>query len=94
MSRNASAEPAPEKHTKEAPAQVMAEPQLYTAEQAAALLQVSPWWLRKKATSRQVPCTFVGRYLRFSVDDIDCIVRDGARPAMSRDHHSSPGQRA
>jgi hypothetical protein len=35
--------------------------QLCTAEQAAALLQVSPWWLRKQATARHVPCTFVGR---------------------------------
>jgi excisionase family DNA binding protein len=56
---------------------------LYTAQQAAALLQVSPSWLRKKATARQVPCTFVGRYLRFSADDVAAILRSGARPAGS-----------
>jgi len=56
---------------------------LYTAPQAAALLQVSPSWLRKKATARQVPCTFVGRYLRFSADDVASILRTGARPASS-----------
>lgn len=56
---------------------------LYTAEQAAELLQVSPAWLRKKATARQVPTTFVGRYLRFSADDITAIQRAGARPADS-----------
>ena len=56
---------------------------LYTAEQAAALLQVSPTWLRKKATARRVPSTFVGRYLRFSADDIAAIERSGIRPANS-----------
>jgi len=57
-----------------------AEFRLYTADQAAALLQVSPWWLRKKASARQVPCTFVGRYLRFSTADLDHIIRAGTRP--------------
>jgi len=60
-----------------------AELQLYTADQAAALLQISPSWLRKKASGRQVPCTFVGRYLRFSAADLDQIIRAGTRPATS-----------
>jgi excisionase family DNA binding protein len=40
--------------------------QLYTAEQAAQLLQVSPSWLRRKATARAIACTFIGKHLRFS----------------------------
>ena len=68
--------------------------QLYTAEQAAALLQISPWWLRRKATARQVPCTFVGKYLRFSTADLEHIIRAGAHPATSRDGSSAPDQQA
>ena len=71
------------KDTAETPVGGEATLRLYTAPQAAALLQVSPSWLRKKATARQVPCTFVGRYLRFSVDDIVTIMQTGARPASS-----------
>jgi excisionase family DNA binding protein len=56
---------------------------LYTAEQAANLLQVSASWLRKNATARKVPCTFVGRYLRFTAADLAAIVHAGARPASS-----------
>jgi excisionase family DNA binding protein len=53
-------------------------PRLYTAEQAAALLQVSPSWLRKKATARAIPCTFIGKHLRFSVTDLSAIIAAGA----------------
>jgi hypothetical protein len=41
------------------------EPLLYTAEQAAELLQVRPSWLRRKAAARAVPCRFVGKTLAF-----------------------------
>nr|WP_296073381.1 helix-turn-helix domain-containing protein [uncultured Actinoplanes sp.] len=57
--------------------------QLYTADQAAALLQVSPTWLRKKATARQIPSTFVGRHLRFSAADLAAILHAGTRPPTS-----------
>lgn len=50
-----------------------AEPLLYTAEQAALLLQVRPSWLRRKAAARAVPCRFVGKHLRFSRSDIETI---------------------
>ena len=53
-------------------------PLLHTAEQAAALLQVSPSWLRKKATARAIPCTFLGKHLRFSADDLAAIIAAGA----------------
>lgn len=49
------------------------EPLLYTAEQAAALLQMRPSWLRRKAAARAVPCRFVGKHLRFSRADIETI---------------------
>jgi hypothetical protein len=48
-------------------------PLLYTAEQAAALLQVRPSWLRRKAAARAVPCRFLGKHLRFSRTDLETI---------------------
>ncbi len=56
-----------------------AAPLLYTAEQAASLLQVRPSWLRRKAAARAVPCRFVGKHLRFSRTDIEAIA-DGNTP--------------
>ena len=61
-----------------------AEPLLFTAEQAASLLQVRPSWLRRKAAARAVPCRFVGKHLRFSRSDIETIA-DGNTP----NQHSS-----
>jgi excisionase family DNA binding protein len=61
---------------------------LYTAEQAAELLQVSPSWLRKKATARAVPCTFIGKHLRFSPADLTAIIAAGAtRPTIRSQRH-------
>lgn len=40
------------------------EPVLYTAEQAAVLLQVRPSWLRRKAAARAIPCRYIGKHLR------------------------------
>jgi excisionase family DNA binding protein len=60
-------------------------PMLYTAEQAAQLLQVKPSWLRKKATARAIPCTFVGKHLRFTPADLTAIIATGAHtPATYR----------
>jgi excisionase family DNA binding protein len=55
-------------------------PLLYTAEQAATLLQVRPSWLRRKAAARAVPCRFIGKHLRFSRTDIDTIAENSATP--------------
>lgn len=57
-----------------------AEPLLYTAEQAAELLQVRASWLRRKATARAVPCRFLGKHLRFSRADITAIAESAATP--------------
>ena len=56
------------------------QPRLYTAEQAAELLQVNVSWLRRKATARAVPCTFLGKHLRFSSADLVAIIAAGATP--------------
>jgi Helix-turn-helix domain len=57
------------------------EPLLYTAEQAAELLQVRPSWLRRKATAHAVPCRFLGKHLRFARADIDAIADASLQPA-------------
>jgi len=56
---------------------------LHTPAEAAALLAVRESWLRRKAGRREIPCTFLGRHLRFSSDDLTSIARTGARPARS-----------
>jgi hypothetical protein len=56
-------------------------PLLYTAEQAAALLQVRTSWLRRKAAARAVPCRFLGKHLRFSLADIHIIAEASAQPS-------------
>lgn len=58
-------------------------PQLYTPAEAAQLLKVPESWLRKKAAARVIPCTFVGKHLRFSSDDLAKIISAGARQPAS-----------
>lgn len=59
--------------------------ELHTAEEAAGILKVRESWLKAKASARLIPCTFVGKHLRFSDDDIANIMRAGARqPIASR----------
>lgn len=50
---------------------------LLTPAQAAARLQVRESWLRAKASARAIPCTFVGRHLRFSEQDLADIIAAG-----------------
>ncbi|MER6145419.1 helix-turn-helix domain-containing protein [Streptomyces sparsogenes] len=57
---------------------------MHTPEQAAALLQVPASWLRKKSAAGRIPCTRVGRHLRFSTEDLNAIIRSGSRRP---DHH-------
>ncbi len=59
--------------------------QLHTPAEAAQILKVRESWLRNKATARVIPCTFVGKHLRFSDADIAEIMRAGERqPATLR----------
>ena len=59
---------------------VLTEVVLYTADQAAGLLQVRPSWLRRKAAAGAVPCRHVGKHLRFSRADIDAITEASSWP--------------
>jgi len=60
--------------------------QLYTPAEAADILRVRESWLRGKAAARAIPCTFIGKHLRFSDDDIAEIMKAGARqPVTSRE---------
>ena len=66
------------------PGQVTIEPrQLYTPAAAAQLLVVPESWLRRKAAARLIPCTFLGKHLRFSDTDLIAIIAAGAQPAIS-----------
>jgi excisionase family DNA binding protein len=58
-------------------------PMLFTPAQAAQLLQVPESWLRRRAARRQVPCTSLGKHLRFSRANLDKIIVDAARPTAT-----------
>jgi hypothetical protein len=40
--------------------------ELHTVAEAAGILKVRESWLKAKASARLIPCTFVGKHLRFS----------------------------
>jgi excisionase family DNA binding protein len=56
---------------------------LYTPRAAAELLAVRESWLRRKAAARAVPCTFIGRHLRFSRADLEAIAQAAAHPPLT-----------
>ncbi|MFI7492969.1 helix-turn-helix domain-containing protein [Micromonospora echinaurantiaca] len=60
------------------------DPHLYTPAEAAARLRVSESWLRRRAGRRQVPCTFLGKHLRFSAADLAAIIAAAAQPPTGR----------
>lgn len=62
----------------------MHELQLFTPSAAAEILAVKESWLRRKAGTRSIPCTFLGRHLRFSVEDLRAITHQGAQPLARR----------
>jgi hypothetical protein len=66
---------------------------LYTPAAAAERLAVGESWLRRKAGQRLVPCTFVGKHLRFTEDDLRAIVAAGHRGPSNRDQTGRPGRR-
>jgi hypothetical protein len=60
--------------------------QLHTPAEAAGVLKVRESWLKTKAAARLIPCTFIGKHLRFSDDDIAGIMKAGSRqPVTSRE---------
>jgi excisionase family DNA binding protein len=56
---------------------------LYTPAEAAELLAVPESWLRRKAGRRLIPCTKLGKHLRFSPADLAQIAQDGAQTART-----------
>ena len=64
-----------------------AEQLLYTPAEAAGLLRVRESWLRRRVAARLVPCTFLGRHLRFSAADLAAIVAQHAQPVGVRRGH-------
>src|ERR1039457_652738 len=69
---------------------LMMSSQLHTAAEAAGILKESESWLKPKATARLIPCTFIGKHLRFSDEDIAEIMKAGERqPVTAR----QPGSR-
>jgi hypothetical protein len=68
--------------------------QLHTAAEAAGILKVRESWLRTKAAARLIPCTFVGKHLRFSDHDIEEIMKAGARRPVTEHRHQPARQRA
>jgi excisionase family DNA binding protein len=56
---------------------------LYTPRAAAEVLAVRESWLRRKAAARAVPCTFLGRHLRFSRADLEAIAQAAAHPPLT-----------
>jgi hypothetical protein len=66
--------------------------QLHTVAEAAGILKVRQSWLKTKAGARLIPCTFVGKHLRFSDDDIAEIMKAGARqPVTTREGRPRAG---
>lgn len=58
-------------------------PEVYTPAEAAEVLKVPESWLRKKAAQRAVPCTFLGKHLRFSAADLTRIVREAQQEPVT-----------
>lgn len=59
-------------------------PRVHTPAEAAEILKIRESWLRHKAAARAIPCTFIGKHLRFSDADIAQIIADGAREPVVR----------
>jgi excisionase family DNA binding protein len=57
---------------------------LFTPEEAAERLRVRESWLRRRAAARQIPCTFLGKHLRFSAADLAAIVAQNAQAPTGR----------
>lgn len=65
---------------------------LHTPAQAARALSVRESWLRRMAGRHEIPCTFLGKHLRFSDADLRSIIHRGSRAAR-RDATSRPEAR-
>jgi hypothetical protein len=57
-------------------------PLLYRPADAAELLAVPESWLRRQAGRRLIPCTLVGKHLRFRAADLAAITAGGSQPVL------------
>ena len=56
---------------------------LHTPAEAAEILHVKESWLRRRAGQRRIPCSRLGKHLRFSDADLRAIVTSAAHPARN-----------
>lgn len=56
---------------------------LYTAEEAAPLVQLTPYWLKFRARHGLIPHRRVGRLLRFAREDLEAIKDMSAQPVRA-----------
>jgi excisionase family DNA binding protein len=66
---------------------------LLTTEEAAKVLCVSYSWLKKAAQRREVPCTHIGRAVRFSRTHLEEIIAAGESPPLENRRRSSARSR-
>lgn len=62
----------------------------YTPEEAAEFLRTTATALRAQVSRKQIPHTRVGKYVRFSADDIAQILAAGQRPPADKPAASAP----
>lgn len=60
---------------------------LLTPADVAGLLGVTEAWVRRGAAAHLLPCTRLGRQLRFTIDQLDQIVTAAAQPAAQLPAH-------
>lgn len=56
---------------------------LYTAEEAAPLVKLTPYWLKFRARKGLIPHRRVGKLLRFAREDLEAIKDMSAQPVKS-----------
>jgi excisionase family DNA binding protein len=86
--------PAARPATQPVPAPNTGDQLLYTPAEAAALLRVRESWLRRRAAARQIPCTFLGKHLRFSAADLAAIVAQNGQAPTGRRPRRRPASTA
>lgn len=67
---------------------------LYTPAQAADLLGVTKNWVIERIKARRIPCTFVGRFPRFSAQHIRAIASEGEVDPTTRGRRKAGSVRA
>jgi excisionase family DNA binding protein len=67
---------------------------LLTMAEAATHLRVPENWLRKKVSAGAVPCTRIGRHVRFTVAQVEEIIVGGEQRPLSVTSSSGVSRRA